>query len=98
MSNIEPLADRVIIKQKKADDKKGGIIMPEAAKKKPQVGEVIAVGPGRWNENGDKTINMSVKVGETVYYASYSGTEITNGNDTLIVLSESDILAVERKS
>jgi len=71
---------------------KGGIILPDTAKEKPQRGEVIAVGPGRLDENG-KRVTMEVKKGDKVVYAKYAGTDITVNDEELLILRESDILA-----
>lgn len=92
--NVKPLEDRIIIKPMEAEEKTaGGIIIPDAAKEKPQKGEVVAVGPGKTNEKGHK-IEMSLKKGDQVLYGKYSGTEISiEGSDYLIV-RESDVLAV----
>jgi len=91
---IKPLADRVVIKALEADEKtSGGIYLPDTAKEKPQMGKVVAAGPGKISENGE-LIKMEVKVGDTVLYGKYSGTDITlEGKDYLIV-RESDILAI----
>ena len=92
-SKLEPLGDRVVVKpSSKEEVTKGGIVIPDTAKEKPQEGKVIAVGPGRVTEDG-KRITMDVKVGDTVIYAKYGGTEIKEGDDELIILRESDILA-----
>ena len=92
--NIKPLEDRVILKPMEAETKtSGGIIIPDNAKEKPQKGEVIAVGPGKVNDKGQK-ITMSLKQGDKVLYGKYSGTEVSvDGTDYLIV-RESDVLAV----
>ena len=93
--NLTPLGDRVIIEPSddEAQTSPGGIIIPDTAKEKPQQGEVIAAGPGRTTDEG-KVIDMPVKVGQTVIYSKYAGTEYTeDGNDYLIV-RESDILAI----
>jgi len=74
------------------DVSKGGIILPDTAKEKPQRGEVIAVGPGRLDENG-KRVTMEVKKGDKVVYAKYAGTDITVNDEELLILRESDILA-----
>ena len=90
---IRPMGDRVLVKSLEAQETiKGGIIIPDTAKEKPQEGEVIAVGPGRVTDDG-KTIPMEVKVGDKVVYAKYGGTEIKDGDDELLILRESDILA-----
>jgi chaperonin GroES len=92
--NVKPLADRIIIRPLEAEQKTaGGIIIPDAAKEKPQRGEVVAVGPGKITDNGQK-VEMSIRKGDTVLYGKYSGTEIQiEGNDYLI-MRESDVLAL----
>lgn len=91
---IKPLADRVIVKPMEAGEKKqGGIIIPDTAKEKPQEGKVVAIGPGKINEAGQK-IDMEVKNGDKVLYGKYSGTEVTVDGDELLILRESDILAI----
>lgn len=91
--NLQPLGDRVVVKPiPKEEVTKGGIVLPDTAKEKPQEGEVIAVGPGRLSEDG-KRITMEVKVGDRVIYAKYAGTEIKLNGEELIILRESDILA-----
>ena len=90
---LEPLADRVVVKpSEKEEMTKSGIYIPDTAKEKPQEGKVIAVGPGRLSEDG-KRIVMDIKVGDTVIYAKYGGTEIKIEEEDLIILRESDILA-----
>ena len=90
---IRPMGDRVLVKSLEAEETiKGGIIIPDTAKEKPQEGEVVAVGPGRVTEDG-KTIPMEVAVGDKVVYAKYGGTEIKDDGDELLILRESDILA-----
>ena len=92
--NIKPLSDRVVIKPADAEEKvQGGIIIPDTAKEKPQKGEVVAVGPGKVSDAG-QTIAPTVKVGDTVLYGKYSGTEVTVDNDEYLIVRESDILAV----
>jgi chaperonin GroES len=93
--NLTPLGDRVIIEPSDAEasTSPGGIIIPDTAKEKPQQGSVVAAGPGRTTDEG-KLIDLEVKVGQTVIYSKYAGTEYTeDGNDYLIV-RESDILAI----
>lgn len=93
---FEPLGDRVVVKPKpKEEVTKGGIVLPDTAKEKPQEGEVIAVGPGRMTDDG-KRIAMDVKVGDIVIYAKYGGTEIKEGDEEFIILRESDILAKKK--
>jgi chaperonin GroES len=91
---ITPLADRVLVKPVEQDEvKKGGIIIPDTAKEKPQEGEVMEVGKGRIDESSGKRIEMEVKKGDRVLYGKYSGTEITFDNTDYLILRESDILA-----
>ena len=92
-AKIEPLADRVVIKPiVKEEVTKGGIVLPDTAKEKPQEGEVVAVGPGRRGED-DKLVPMDVKKGDKVLFAKYAGTEVKVDGEELIILRESDILA-----
>jgi len=94
---LKPLADRVLVKPIEREEvTKGGIVLPDTAKEKPQEGEVLAVGPGRLSEDG-KRIPLDVKVGDIVIYAKYGGTEIKIENEELIILRESDILAKKAK-
>jgi chaperonin GroES len=96
-TKLEPLGDRVVVKPKpKEEVTKGGIVLPDTAKEKPQEGEVIAVGPGRMTDDG-KRIAMDVKVGDVVIYAKYGGTEIKEDDEELVILRESDILAKKVK-
>ena len=91
---VKPLADRVLVKpQEEAEVKKGGIIIPDTAKEKPQQGEVIAVGPGKVSESGQK-VPMEVKKGDTILYGKYSGTEVTIDGEEYLIMRESDILAI----
>ena len=92
--NIKPLADRVVVKAQEAEETTAsGIILPDTAKEKPQAGEVIAVGPGKISDAGN-SIAMTLKVGDNVLYGKYSGTEITVEGDDVLIMRESDILAV----
>jgi len=94
---LQPLADRLVVKPIEREEvTKGGIVLPDTAKEKPQEGEVVAVGPGRLTEDG-KRIAMDVKVGDRVIYAKYGGTEIKIDDEELIILRESDILAKKVK-
>lgn len=97
---LKPLGDRVVVKPLEEEERtKGGIVLPDTAKEKPQHGEVIAVGPGEWNEEGDKRRPVDVKVGDRVLYAKYAGTEVKNDDGTdLLVLRSSDILTIVEKS
>jgi chaperonin GroES len=92
--NIQPLQDRVLVKPLEQDEvKKGGIIIPDTAKEKPQEGEIMAAGPGRISDEGKK-IEMGIKVGDKVLYGKYSGTEVNVGDGEFLIMRESDILAV----
>ncbi len=94
---LEPLADRLVVKPIEQEEKtKTGIYLPDTAKEKPQEGKVLAVGPGRLSEDGNR-IDMEVKVGDIVIYAKYGGTEIKIEDEELIILRESDILAKKTK-
>lgn len=91
---IRPLSDRVVVKPTEPEEKKqGGIIIPDTAKEKPQQGEIVAVGPGKISDAGEK-IAMEVKVGDIVLYGKYSGTEVTVNDEDYLIMRESDILAV----
>ena len=94
---LQPLADRLVVKPIEREEvTKGGIVLPDTAKEKPQEGEVMAVGPGRLSEDG-KRIAMEVKVGDVVIYTKYGGTEIKIEDEELVILRESDILAKKGK-
>ena len=87
--NIKPLADRVLVTPAEAEQKtEGGIIIPDTAKEKPQKGTIVAVGPGKKDEP------MTVKVGDTVLYGKYAGTELTLEGENYLIMKESDILAI----
>ena len=94
---LQPLADRLVVKPIEREEvTKGGIVLPDTVKEKPQEGKVLAVGPGRLSDDG-KRIAMDVKVGDTVVYAKYGGTEIKIEDEELVILRESDILAKKTK-
>jgi chaperonin GroES len=94
---LQPMADRLVVKPiEKEEVTKGGIVLPDTAKEKPQEGEVLAVGPGRLSDDG-KRIAMDVSVGDIVIYAKYGGTEIKIDDEELVILRESDILAKKPK-
>ncbi|MFB6276597.1 MAG: co-chaperone GroES [Cyanobacteria bacterium SW_9_44_58] len=94
VSTVKPLADRVFVKLSEQEEKTaGGILLPDTAKEKPQVGEIVAVGPGKRNDDGSRT-EPEVKVGDQVLYSKYAGTDIKLGNEDYVLLSEKDILAV----
>jgi chaperonin GroES len=92
--NLRPLADRVVVEPSEGEDQTpAGILLPETAKEKPQQGTIVAAGPGRRDEDG-KLVSMDVKVDDKVLYAKYAGTEIKVDGKKLLILKESDILAV----
>ena len=91
---VKPLADRVVVKPSPAEEKtKGGIILPDTAKEKPVIGEIVAVGPSKIADDGKK-INMEVKIGDKVLYGKYSGTEVTIDGEELLIMREADIFAI----
>jgi chaperonin GroES len=90
---VNPLADRVVVKAlEETESMRGGLYIPDTAKEKPQQGEIVAVGPGRFEK--DKRVPMEVKVGDKVLYGKYSGTEVTIEGDQYLILRESDVLAI----
>jgi len=92
-TKLQPLGDRILVKPIPREEvTKGGIVLPDTAKEKPQEGKVLATGPGKMTDDG-KRIPLDVKVGDTVIYAKYGGTEIKEDDEELIILRESDILA-----
>jgi chaperonin GroES len=94
MANLKPLGDRVVVKPKgKEETTRSGIVLPDTASEKPQQGEVISVGPGRVLDNG-KRVELDVKAGDSVLFAKYAGTEFKLDDDELLILRESDVLAV----
>ncbi len=93
---LRPCGDRVLVKPNVEEEKTaGGIVLPDTAKERPQWGEVIAVGPGKWDESGKNRIPMEVKVGDRVVFAKYGGTEVKVDGEEYLILRESDILAVK---
>ena len=94
---LKPMADRLVVKPIEMEDvTKGGIFLPDTVKEKPQEGKVLAVGPGRLSEDG-KRIAMDIKVGDIVIYSKYGGTELKINEEEVIILRESDILALKAK-
>jgi len=92
--NLRPLGDRVVVEPSEGEEvTSGGILLPETAKEKPQQGTIVAIGSGRRDENG-KLIEMDVKINDKVLYAKYAGTEIKVNNKKVLILKETDILAV----
>ncbi|MDJ0844702.1 co-chaperone GroES [Crocosphaera sp.] len=93
VSTLKPLGDRVFVKVSPAEEKTaGGILLPDNAQEKPQIGEVVAVGPGKRNDDGSRS-ELDVKVGDKVLYSKYAGTDIKLSGDDYVLLSEKDILA-----
>ncbi len=93
--SIKPLEDRIVVQAVEAEQTTAsGLVIPDTAKEKPQEGEVLAVGPGRWNEDGDERVPMDVKVGDRVIYSKYGGTEIKHGGSEYLILSARDVLAI----
>jgi chaperonin GroES len=92
-TKIAPLADRVVVKAlEEAESMRGGLYIPDTAKEKPQQGEIVAVGPGRFEDG--KRVPLDCKVGDKVLYGKYSGTEVTVEGEQLLILRETDVLAV----
>ena len=92
-TTVTPLADRVVVRAlEETEQMRGGLFIPDTAKEKPMQGEVIAVGPGRFEK--DKRVPMELKVGDKVLYGKYSGTEVTIDTEQLLILREADVLAV----
>ena len=96
--NVTPLADRVIVKPLTREEvTKGGILLPDTVREKPQEGKVVAVGPGKLSEDGSNRIPMDVKKGDTVIYAKYAGTEWKYEDEEYLILRESDIQAKRKQ-
>ncbi|AFY80502.1 MULTISPECIES: co-chaperone GroES [Oscillatoriales] len=94
VSTVKPLGDRVFVKVSASEEKTaGGILLPDTAKEKPQVGEIAAIGPGKRNDDGSRQ-ELEVKVGDKVLYSKYAGTDIKLGTDEFVLLAEKDILAI----
>jgi len=92
--NLQPLDDRIVVRPSEAEQTTAsGLVIPDTAKEKPQQGEVLAVGPGRRSDNTGEIIPLDVKVGDTVIYSKYGGTEITEGGEDLLILNGRDVLA-----
>ncbi|HIE51207.1 MAG TPA: co-chaperone GroES [Armatimonadetes bacterium] len=94
MIELKPLEDRIVVKVlEPKEETKGGIVLPESAQEKPQEGEVLAVGPGRLLESGER-VSPEVKVGDRIFFAKYGGTEVRIGEEEYIIMREGDVLAV----
>ena len=92
---LKPLDDRIIVHANEGDQTTAsGLVIPDTAKEKPQEGTVVAVGPGRFNEDGDERVPMDVAVGDTVIYSKYGGTEVKVEGEDYLILSARDVLAV----
>ncbi len=95
MANITPLGDRVLVKPlEKETETSSGLLLPETAKEKPQEGEVMAVGKGKYDEDGENRIPLDVEVGNRVIFAKYAGTEVKLDGDKMLIMKESDILGI----
>jgi chaperonin GroES len=96
--SIKPLEDRIVVKPLDAEQTTAsGLVIPDTAKEKPQEGQVLAVGPGRFDDEGEKRIPLDVKVGDTVLYSKYGGTEVKYGGEEFLILSARDVLAIIEK-
>lgn len=93
--SIKPLEDRIVVKGIEAQQTTAsGLVIPDTAKEKPQEGEVVAVGPGRFNDDGDERVPMDISVGDRVIYSKYGGTEIKHDGEEYLILSARDVLAI----
>ena len=93
--SIKPLEDRIVVQAVEAEQTTAsGLVIPDTAKEKPQEGEVVAIGPGRFNEDGDERIPMDISVGDRVIYSKYGGTEVKHGGQEFLILSARDVLAI----
>src|SRR6266508_1432046 len=96
--SLQPLEDRIVVRPSEEEETTAsGLVIPDTAKERPQEGEVIAVGPGRFNEDGDERVPMDVKVGDKVIYSKYGGTEVKIEGDDYLILSARDVLAIVSK-
>ena len=96
--SIKPLEDRIVVKPLDAEQTTAsGLVIPDTAKEKPQEGQVLAVGPGRFDDDGDKRIPLDVQVGDTVLYSKYGGTEVKYSGEEYLILSARDVLAIIEK-
>ena len=93
--SIKPLEDRIVVKSLEAEQTTAsGLVIPDTAKEKPQEGEVLAVGPGRFNDTGTERVPLDVQVGDKVIYSKYGGTEVKYGGEEFLILSARDVLAI----
>lgn len=95
MKTIKPLSNRLLVKRSKMEKSKGGILLPETAQEKPKIGEVVAVGPGKRDEEGN-LIPLGINVGDRVLFGPYAGTEVknTSGDEEYLIMSEDDVLGI----
>ena len=92
---LQPLDDRIVVRANESEaTTASGLVIPDTAKEKPQQGSVLAVGPGRWSDDEGKHFALDVKVGDTVLYSKYGGTEVTIDGDDLLILTSRDVLAI----
>ena len=92
---LQPLEDRIVVRANESEaTTASGLVIPDTAKEKPQEGEVLAVGPGRWNEDGDERVPLDIQVGDKVIYSKYGGTEVKYGGEEFLILSARDVLAI----
>ena len=95
---LKPLDDRIVVKPNDAEERTAsGLVIPDTAQEKPQQGTVLAVGPGRWSDDTGKHSPLDIKVGDTVLYSKYGGTEVTHEGDDLLILTSRDVLAIVGK-
>ena len=96
--SLKPLDDRIVVKPNEAEQTTAsGLVIPDTAKEKPQQGSVIAVGPGRWSDDKGAHTPLEVKVGDTVLYSKYGGTEVSHEGQDLLILTSRDVLAIVEK-
>ena len=96
--NLKPLDDRIVVEPSEAEERTAsGLVIPDTAKEKPQQGKVLAVGPGRWSDDEGKHFPLDIKVGDTVLYSKYGGTEVSHSGKDLLILTSRDALAIVGK-
>ena len=96
--NLKPLDDRIVVEPSEAEERTAsGLVSPDTAKEKPQQGKVLAVGPGRWSDDEGKHFALDIKVGDTVLYSKYGGTEVSHAGKDLLILTSRDVLAIVGK-
>ena len=96
--NLKPLDDRIVVEPSEAEERTAfGLVIPDTAKEKPQQGKVLAVGPGRWSDDEGKHFPLDIKVGDTVLYSKYGGTEVSHSGKDLLILTSRDVLAIVGK-